>query len=74
VQLQQPIDRLRGDRPAFALQDRRQPEGLARSLVRVDVGVAPPRIGDDEPDQPRPDDEPDDQQPPIELGVHRHRV
>ena len=43
------------------------------ALDRVDLGFAPARIHDDEPDQPGSDDEPDDEQPDIELGIHSRR-
>jgi hypothetical protein len=74
VELQQAVRRLGRDRPSLPAEDRRQPDRLARPLVRLDVGIASSRVGDDEPDQPGSDDEPDDEQPPVELGVHRHRV
>jgi hypothetical protein len=74
VELEQAVDGLGVDGPAFTAQDRAQPQGLTRTLLGFDVGVASSRVGDDEPDQPGPDDEPDDEQPPIELGVHRVRV
>jgi hypothetical protein len=74
VQLEEPVDRFRTDRPSLAAQHRRQPERLPGSFLGLDVDVATTRIGDHEPHQPGPDDEPDDEQPPIELGVHRVRV
>ena len=50
------------------------PLRLALALVLHDVGLAPARIGQDEPDEARSDDQPDDEQPPVELGVHLARV
>ena len=67
---EQPLGGLGRDVVPVLGQDRRQPGRLARSLDRVDVGLAPARVHDDEPDQPGSDDEPDDEQPHVELGIH----
>ncbi len=70
MELEHPLRDVGADVPALAVQDARQPEGLARPLDGIDVDIVPARIGDHEPDQPGSDHEPDDQQPPIEFGVH----
>ncbi len=74
VQLEQPSGDLRADVAALAVHDARQPQRLAYPLGRLDVHVASPRVGEDEPDQSGSDHEPDDQQPPVEFRVHRSGV
>jgi len=74
VEFKQALSGLRRNVVPLIDQDRGQPGGLAAALLVLDVHLAPTRIEDDEPDEPRPHDEPDDQQPPVEFGVHRREV
>jgi hypothetical protein len=71
---QETLRDLRTDVDTVVLERPRQPEGLAQPLSIVDIDLTPPRVHDDDPDEPGPDDEPDDEQPPVELGVHRREV
>jgi len=73
MELQHPFGGLGRHGVALLVEDRRQPERLPGSFLRVDLALAPPGIGDDEPDQARSHDEPDDEQPPVELGIHHER-
>lgn len=66
---QKPFGDLGADKATLVLEHPRQPEGFTRPLGIVDVDLAPARVHDDDPDEPRPDDEPYDEQPPVELGV-----
>ena len=74
VEQEQSIGRLGADVVAVLGQDGGQPGGLARSLDRVDLDVAPSGIHDDEPDQTGSHHQPDDEQPAVELGIHRGEV
>ena len=74
MQHQEPIRGLGTDVVAFVHQDSREPGRLARPFHGVHLRLTPPRVQDDEPDQPGSHDEPDDEQPYIELGIHRAEV
>ncbi len=71
---EQPVRSLRADGVSLVGEHPGQPERFSRPFVLIDIDVAPARIHQHEPGQPRPDDEPDDEQPPVELGVHRREV
>ncbi len=74
MQRQQAFGDLRGDLVTLVGQAGRQPERLSRSLVGLDVDLAPALVGEHEPDKPGPHDEPDHEHPPVELGDHRREV
>lgn len=71
---EEPLGGIRADLVAILVQDGREPEGLARALDGVDLGLPPARIEDDQPDESGSDDEPDDEQPYVELGIHPPEV
>jgi hypothetical protein len=70
VETQNSIRGRRVDLLAFVAHRGCDPRRFHRDLVVLDVRVAPGRVGENEPDERRPDNEPHDQQPPVELGVH----
>ena len=74
MEQEQSIGGLRADLVAVLAQDGRQPEGLARALDGVDLGIPPARVNDDKPDKSGSHDEPDDEQPYVELGIHPPEV
>jgi len=74
MEAQQTFDRLGADVVPVLDHDRGDPRRLAWALDVIDLRFAPPRVHDDEPDQPGSHDEPDDEQPDVELGGHRGPV
>ena len=74
MEQEQSLRGLRADLVAVLAQDGGQPEGLARALDRVDLGIPPTGVHHDKPDKSGSDDEPDDEQPYVELGIHPPEV
>jgi len=74
MQREEALCSLGADAVALVFEELRQPGGLTRAFVLVDIDLASSRVHHHDPHQPGPDDEPDDEQPPIELGVHRREV
>jgi len=74
MQRQEAVGHLGADMVALVREAGRQPQGLSRALVGVDIHLATALVREHEPDKPGPHDEPDHQHPPVELGVHRREV
>jgi len=74
MEQQQALGGLGADVVAVLGHHRGQPGGFAWPLDRVDLGFAPSRIHDHEPDQAGPQDQADDQQPGVEFSNHRRPV
>ncbi len=74
MEQEQSLSGLWADLVAVLTQDRGQPQGLARALDGVDLGISPARIHDHKPDKSGSHDEPDDEQPYVELGIHPPEV
>ena len=74
MEQEEPLGGFGADLVPVVAHDGGEPRSLARALDRVDLGLAPARVHDDEPDQPGSHDEPDDEQPYVELGIHPPEV
>ncbi len=71
VELDDPLDRVRGERAALLGEPLLEPDRLVDEVPFLEVLLAPARFGQDEPRQAATDHEAEQQQPPVELGDHR---
>ena len=71
VELDDPLDRVRGERAALLGEPLLEPDRLVGEVPFLEVLLAPARFGQDEPRQAATDHEAEQQQPPVELGDHR---
>ena len=71
MELHDPLDRVRGERPALLGEALLEPERLVGEVHVLEVLLAPASFGQHEPGQAATDHQAEQEQPPVELGDHR---